>query len=90
MANGNGGGDRAAAMAAREAAWRALADQALGRTTGTVFLESLTHTFASIMNAAITPAVTVNAANSFACVNIFLSPFCRDYAATDTPVALRI
>lgn len=43
----SGGGDRAAAMAAREAAWRALADQALGRTTGTVFLESLTHTFAS-------------------------------------------
>jgi len=48
MTNGNGGnGDRAAAMAARESAWRALADQALGRTTGTVFLESLTHTFAS-------------------------------------------
>jgi hypothetical protein len=46
MPNGNGG-DRAAAMAARESAWRALADQALGRTTGTVFLESLTHTFAS-------------------------------------------
>lgn len=44
MANGNGNPD---ARMAREAAWRALADQTLGRSQGPVLFDQINHTFAA-------------------------------------------